>query len=75
MNEHECVILATDLPDHRLRAGDLGAIIHVHENHAAYEVEFVTLDGQTIAVVTLLPNQIKPITKHQVANVRDLATA
>ena len=75
IKEHDCVILTVELPAERLRPGDLGAIVHVHADGAGYEVEFMTLDGRTLGVVTLLPTQIRAIGKHQIANVRDWATA
>ena len=75
IKEHERVILAVDLPAERLCAGDIGTIIHIHQGGAGYTVEFITLDGETLAVVTLRADQIKPIHKHQVANARDLANA
>jgi hypothetical protein len=51
INELKTVILTTDLPDHGLKAGDLGTMVLVH-THGGYEVEFMTLDGETVAVVS-----------------------
>jgi hypothetical protein len=42
MSEHDVVVLTRDLPEHGLRAGDVGAVVHVYSNGKAYEVEFVT---------------------------------
>lgn len=75
IKEHDCVILGVDLPAERLRAGDLGTVVHIHGKHEGYEVEFVALDGKTVAVVTLLPSQLRPIGVNQMANVRNLSTA
>ena len=44
-----------------LEPGDVGVVVHVHGQRAAYEVEFVTLDGQTIGVETLQPQQLRPV--------------
>jgi len=47
IREHECIVLTQDLPDERLQAGDVGTVVHIHRDGAAYEVEFVTLTGQS----------------------------
>ena len=56
-------------------AGDIGTIVHIHGEHKGYEVEFMTLAGETLTVVTLLPPQVRPITRRDLAHVRELATA
>ena len=53
IEEHDCVVLTQDIPDASLEAGDMGTVVHVHEGDAGYEVEFMTLAGETLAVVTL----------------------
>ena len=40
---------------------------------AAYEVEFVTLGGETIAVVTLSADAVRPITGREIAHARAVA--
>ena len=75
INEHDTVVLTKDLPDEGLRAGDIGTVVHVHENGAGYEVEFMTLAGQTIAVASLLPEQLRPIGRRDIAHVRELQPA
>jgi uncharacterized iron-regulated membrane protein len=44
-----------------LEAGDVGTVVHVYKDGQAYEVEFVTLDGHTAAVVTLEASQVRPV--------------
>jgi hypothetical protein len=57
----DVVTLAADLPEEGLRAGAIGTIVHVFERpRRAYEVEFVDREGQTVAMVTLGPEQIRP---------------
>ncbi len=48
----EEVVLTRDLPEHRLRVGDVGTVVHVYEPEGV-EVEFMTAAGETAAVVTL----------------------
>jgi hypothetical protein len=75
IREHDCVVLTQDIPDEDLRAGDVGTVVHIHREGAAYEVEFMTLTGRTIAVVTVLPSQLRPVSSHDVSHVRELAHA
>lgn len=73
INEHDCVVLTSDLPAAGLRAGDVGAVVHVHADGAGYEVEFVTLTGETIGVVTVLVSQLRPVSRHDISHVRERA--
>ncbi len=75
INEHDCVVLTQDVSEEGLQAGDIGTVVHIHQGGAGYEVEFMTLAGETLAVVTLLPAQIRPIARGDVAHVRELAAA
>jgi hypothetical protein len=70
--EHDCVVLTQDIPMSGLKAGDLGAVVHVHNNAAAYEVEFTTVTGQPVAVTTVLPGQLRAVTTRDVSHVREL---
>ena len=74
INEHDCVVLTKDLPAEALKSGDIGTVVHIHQG-GGYEVEFMTLAGETVAVVTLLPSQLRPIAPHDLAHVRELTTA
>jgi len=75
VQEVDCVILTQDLADEDLVAGDIGTVVHIHQSGAGYEVEFMTLAGETVAVTTLLPSQLRPIARRDVANVRELTPA
>jgi len=72
INEHDCVVLTQDLPAEGLRAGDIGTVVHIHAGGEGYEMEFITLAGKTVAVVTLLPEQLRPIGPGDLAHVREL---
>ncbi len=74
INELDDVILTRDVPERGLSAGDIGTVVLVHRNEAGYEVEFTALDGETIAVLTLLPQQVRPANSREIAHVRPLAT-
>jgi hypothetical protein len=75
IRELDEVVLTCDLPDQGLAKGDLGIVVLVHNEGEGFEVEFMTLDGETVAVETLLHGQVRPIGKHEIAHARELATA
>jgi hypothetical protein len=70
IRELDQVVLTVDLPEYGLKSGDLGTVVLVHQGGEGYEVEFVTLSGQTIAVVTVFASQIRPIGTREIAHVR-----
>ena len=75
IKELDSVVLTTDLPKHGLAKDDIGTVVLVHEDGKGCTVEFMTLAGQTIAVVTLLANQIRQIAKDEIAHARHVAEA
>lgn len=68
-HELDTVVLDRDLPEHGLRKGDLGAIVHVH-SATLLEVEFVRASGRTQAVVQLDPGALRPVAEEDVPAVR-----
>ncbi len=75
IKEHDIIVLTEDVPEEGLTAGDVGTVVHIHNQGEGYEVEFVTLAGQTIAVASLLSNQVRPVSRHDVSHVRELQPA
>ncbi|MBK8903493.1 MAG: DUF4926 domain-containing protein [Anaerolineaceae bacterium] len=73
INELDRVVLASELPEHGLQVGDIGTVVLVHDQGKGYEVEFVSLDGETVAVVSLLANQVRTIRRREVPHARLLA--
>jgi ribulose-5-phosphate 4-epimerase/fuculose-1-phosphate aldolase len=73
IKEHDRVALSRDLPEHGLTRGDLGTVVHIYADGKAYEVEFMTLTGETIGVVTLEAVDIRPITDREIAHARQVA--
>jgi len=73
VKEHDCVVLTEDVPAERLQAGDVGTVVHVHKDGAAYEVEFMTFTGLTVAVVTLEAKQVRPVAPRDLSHVRPFA--
>jgi hypothetical protein len=75
IKEHDCVVLTKNLPEERLEAGDVGTVVHIHKDGAAYEVEFVTLAGRTVAVATVGASDLRPVGKRDISHVRELQAA
>ncbi len=72
INELDLVVLTEDVPDFGLQRGDVGTVVHVY-GKPGYEVEFLTLTGDTIAVVTLAPTQIRLARAKEVMHARPVA--
>lgn len=72
IDELEHVVLNCDLPEHKLARGDIGTAVLVHNQGEGYEVEFMTLDGETVAVVTLDASQVRPVGHGEIAHVRGI---
>lgn len=70
--EHDQIVLTSDLPEEGLKAGDVGTIVHIHRQGEAFEVEFMALDGNTIAVATVMASQVRPVTDRDVTHARPL---
>lgn len=73
INEHDRVVLTVDLPGEKLAAGDVGTVVHIYPGGRAFEVEFVSLDGETVAVVTLEHAQVRPVERHEITHARRVA--
>ncbi len=73
IHELDTVVLTHDIEDEGLKKGDVGAVVHCYEDGEAFEVEFVTAEGKTIAVLTLKEEDIRPMIKSEILHVRDLA--
>lgn len=73
IKELDPVVLTEDLPAEGLRSGDVGWVMLVHRGGAGFEVEFVTLGGETVSVVTLDAGSVRPVGPKEIAHVRAVA--
>ena len=73
IKELDNIVLTVDLPQHGLTAGDIGSVVMVHTGNEGYEVEFMALDGETLAVSSLVAAQVRPISHKEIAHVRLVA--
>ena len=67
----DTVVLVRDIPEHELRAGDLGAVVDAAEPDEL-EVEFVTASGRTTALVSLRSSDVRPIADSDLVAVRSV---
>ena len=74
IRELDEVVLTCDLPEQKLAAGDIGTVVLVHGEGRGYEVEFMTLDGKTIAVATLRAEQVRAVQHDEIAHARSIAS-
>ncbi len=70
IRELESVVLTSDLPEYGLERGDIGTVVLVHRGSKGFEVEFVALDGETMAVASVLASQVRPIIHREIAHAR-----
>jgi Domain of unknown function (DUF4926) len=73
IQELDTVVLTTDILEQNLSKGDIGTVVLVHQGGVGYEVEFVTLTGKTVAIVSLFPSQVRLICDREIAHARMLA--
>lgn len=73
IHELDTIVLTVDLLEHGLKKDDVGVVVSVHKNAAGYEVEFVTLGGETVGVISLTPAQIRSIGRRELPHVRAMA--
>jgi hypothetical protein len=74
---YQRVVLTQDLPEERLRAGDVGVIVE-HcparaDTREDYELEVFAAKGQTVAVVSVPAPAVREGRAHEVLRVREMA--
>ncbi len=74
IHELDTVVLVRDVPEANQRAGDLGAVVHVHDA-TMLEVEFVTASGRTQSVRTLSTRDVRPVRDDDLLAVRSAHSA
>jgi hypothetical protein len=71
------VVLTKDLPEERLRAGDVGVVVERYPGRGnvpeGYELEFLAPTGETIAVASVPATSVREATDHEVLSARELA--
>lgn len=70
IKELDSVALTRDLPEHDLKAGDVGRVVFCYGPGKGYEVEFLAGDGTTLAVLTLEAGEIRALERSDTFRVR-----
>ena len=74
IQELDTVVLLRDASEYGLERGDIGAVVHRYSREEeTYEVEFVTGEGETVAVLTLGRNEVRPMEGREILHARELA--
>jgi Domain of unknown function (DUF4926) len=68
------VVLVHDICKYGLRRDDIEAVVQCYNDERAFVVEFVTGEGETIAVLTLTGDNIRPIGRKEILHVREVAS-
>lgn len=70
IKELDSAVLNRDFDDVGLVKGDVGAVVHVYDGGKAYEVEFASGTGETIAVLTVEAADLRLIGSHDILHAR-----
>jgi len=70
IKEHDRIVLKRGIREQGLKTGDVGTVVHVYKDGEAFEVEFVSLYGETVAIATLDASQIRPVQKREITHAR-----
>jgi len=73
ITEHSLVVLDRDPSHEKLSRGDVGTVVHVYKDGAAYEVEFVDGGGATVALITVEADAVRKIEPDEVLHARRTA--
>jgi hypothetical protein len=69
----EVVALTRPVPEYGLAVGDVGTVVMVYDGGKGCTVEFMTVKGKTIAIVTLDADAVRPVEEREIANARQVA--
>lgn len=70
IKELDLVVLNHDISEHGLKAGDIGTVVHCYKGNVAFEVEFVTAEGKTLALLTLPANEVRARQNSEILHAR-----
>ncbi len=73
------VVVTRDIPGDGLRCGDVGVVVERYDARrdvpAGYEVEFFAASGESVAVVSVTADSVRPVSDHEILSVREFARA
>jgi len=74
IKEFDTVVLTKNLDVYGLKEGDVGAVVHCYDSGEAFEVEFVTAEGTTVAVLTLEADKIRTMKNKEIFHAREITS-
>lgn len=73
IRELDLVVLRRDFPELKLEAGDVGTVVLVHADDRGFEVEFTTLAGETLTVLTVPAGDLRAVAAGEIPHARRVA--
>lgn len=77
IKEHSYAVLTEDVPEEGLRRDDVGVVVDVHRDAsgavAGYTLETFTIEGESVAVVSVAAAAVRPANAGDVTTVRQVA--
>ena len=77
IKEHSYAVLTRDVPEEGLRRGDVGVVVDIHREAdgkvVGYTLETFTIEGESVAVVSVLAEAVRPTTAADVTTARQVA--
>lgn len=71
--ELDTVVLTHDIERYGLKRGDVGTVVHRYSDRETAEVEFVTAEGKTVALITLTLKDLRLMDKGEILHVRNVS--
>ncbi|MBX9925441.1 MAG: DUF4926 domain-containing protein [Hyphomicrobiaceae bacterium] len=68
--EHDQVVLTRDFPEHELVAGDIATTIAIYQGGEGYTLECSTLNGETVAILTVHAADVRSARQGELPHVR-----
>jgi hypothetical protein len=72
IKELDLVVLTHDIENHGLKSGDVGTVVHCYSDKVGFEVEFVTAEGKTLAVLTLTEEDTRTFKNAEILHTRNI---
>ena len=72
IEELDLVVLTHDIEGHDLKSSDVGTVVHCYDDNIEFEVEFITAEGKTIAVLTLTIEDIRSFDHSEILHTREV---
>lgn len=75
IREFERAALTVDLPQFGFQAGDVGTVVDITTNGKGVTLEFFNFVGETVAVVPVSIDQVRPLNPNDLIHVRVVKSA